>query len=265
MYKCKRRMPRAIPITSLAEARTKSAVGARPYSSPTMSRSEPSNSGWVRRSPYFASQAPDASSSPSSRTNRRATAGRRSSTPSSPAVRRGRAAPRGVRSRPRRSRRGSRAGWARSMMRLLAPRASAMCSTAGIARGLGVDDLGGVLAEPEPVERLRVAAEHEHRAARHSPHLGEPAVDVAPLMHGEGGERGVEGVVVERQLLRRRVDGAGQSGFALGAHGRRGLHRGDVAVARLVRSGAGTDVEHCAGVTQRPQDGRVAMRGSGRR
>src|SRR5699024_5528651 len=75
-----------------------------------------------------------------------------------------------------------------------------------------------------------------------------------PLMDAEGGHRGIEVAVGEGELLGGRIHGAGQMLRALGAHRGRGLDGGDLAALRLVGAGAGTDVEHGAGLAERIGD-----------
>jgi hypothetical protein len=60
----------------------------------------------------------------------------------------------------------------------------------------------------------------------------------------------VDAVVVERQGLGPGGDGGDGPRRTLGAHRRRGLDGDHVAVARLIRAGAGADVDHGPGVSE---------------
>ena len=81
-----------------------------------------------------------------------------------------------------------------------------------------------------------------------------------PLVDGHARHRRVEAVVVERQGLGGRVDRRNPVGGTLGPHRRRRLDCGHIAVAGLVRSGAGTDVQHGGRVAERSPHDRLDAR-----
>ena len=133
-----------------------------------------------------------------------------------------------------------------------------------VTAALGVDQLGDVVGEPEPVECIAVERQDHHRTARHVTKLAETAHVVGPLMHGDDRHRGVEGRIVERQRLGGSIDRRCAMLRPLRSHRGRRLNGQHMTVLGLVRTGPGADVE----------DGRAspsarwintAIRGSARR
>ncbi len=116
-----------------------------------------------------------------------------------------------------------------------------------------IGELGQVVAgEPEPVHPsgfVGVEREHHH-AAGHAPHLAQPRRDISPVVHGGDRHRGVEGLVLERQLLRGGVHARRRTRGPLTPHHRRRLDRDHVAIGRFIGAGAGPDVQHRPGVAE---------------
>ncbi len=78
-------------------------------------------------------------------------------------------------------------------------------------------------------------------------------------MDGEDGERGVELLIGEGQVLRLCVQAWPRAGWSLRAHHGRGLHRDDVQVHRLIAPRTG-DIDDAAHVAKRCLDLRGAPR-----
>lgn len=74
------------------------------------------------------------------------------------------------------------------------------------------------------------------------------------MVNGGDGHRDVEGLVLERQALRGGGHARRRAGRPLPSHDRRWLHRGDVAISRLIGAGAGPDVQHRLRVPERVPD-----------
>ena len=107
----------------------------------------------------------------------------------------------------------------------------------------------------------RVEREHDDAPARDAAQLGDARPPVAPVVHRQHRERGVEGVVGERQRARPRACTAGAASAGrcaiITAEGSTAV---DVAVARLVGADARADVDDAAGVAERVCDLRLDAR-----
>jgi hypothetical protein len=57
---------------------------------------------------------------------------------------------------------------------------------------LGVDELGDVVHQPEPIQRIRVEGEDDDRAAGHAAQLAPARGDVPPLVDGHHGHGGID-------------------------------------------------------------------------
>ena len=101
------------------------------------------------------------------------------------------------------------------------------------ARGTRAGSRGSARTRP------RTRGSHWNTTARRADaaQLAQPGEPVLPVVVGEHRHRRVERAVAERQRLGARVDAGRGARRALRAHHRRGLDRGDVAVARLVGAG----------------------------
>lgn len=75
------------------------------------------------------------------------------------------------------------------------------------ASAFGCEELGGVVREPEAVQRIPVEGQHHDRSAGDAPQLAQALLRVRPLMDGERGHRRVDGVVVEGKILGDGIDG----------------------------------------------------------
>jgi hypothetical protein len=117
-----------------------------------------------------------------------------------------------------------------------------------IAARLGREDLGNVVGKPEPPDRGGIAAQDHDRPARNAPHLAQPAVHVGPLVDREGAHARVERLVREGEGFRHAVDGRGQVGRALRAHGGGRLQRGDLPLGRFV--GTSAHIQHRVRIAQ---------------
>jgi hypothetical protein len=117
-----------------------------------------------------------------------------------------------------------------------------------------------VLGQPE-ARRVRFPREHHHAIARHPPQLGQALGAIGPVVHGEHGQRRVEGPRAERQRGGRGLDHRGGAGGALADHLARGLDGDHAAVGGLVGASAGAHVHHgrggAKGVDDRGGDARV--------
>ena len=177
---------------------------------------------------------------------------RRASRPSTPAAPARPGRPRGGASRPRGSRRRSPTG--RHRFRPAADRGGQPRQPGRVGEA---GRLGQVVAgEPEPPapgEFAGVVGEHHH-AAGHAPHLTQPGDRVLPVGDGAEGHRGVEGLVLERQVFRGGGHARRRALRAQRPHDRRRLHRSDVAVGRFIGAAAGPDVQHRPRVTERSPD-----------
>ncbi len=111
-------------------------------------------------------------------------------------------------------------------------------------------DLGEVVVdEPEVVLDDRVVAE-DHLAARDPGELAQAAHGVAPVVHGEDRERGVERRVGERQRLGVRTHDGRATRRTLPDHRGRRFDRDHRAVVGLVVAGARADVDDRGGVAE---------------
>ncbi len=102
---------------------------------------------------------------------------------------------------------------------------------------------------------IRIDRQQHDAPARDAGHLGKPAVDVGPVMHGHDGHRRVGGAVGERQALSDSEHSRRKSRIPLQSHRRRRLDRDYRPVGRLVRARAGTDVHNGPGVSERFEHG----------
>ncbi len=97
--------------------------------------------------------------------------------------------------------------------------------------------------------------------AGHAAQLGQTPRAVRPVMHGEHGQRRVEGPRAERQRGGGGLDHGGGAGGALADHLARGLDGDHAAVVGLVGAGARAHVHHgrggAEGVDDRGRDARV--------
>ena len=101
---------------------------------------------------------------------------------------------------------------------------------------LGLDQFGGVVGEPEPVQGVAVEGEDDDRPSRHAPHLVQAGFHVGPLVDGQRGHGRVEGLVVEGEVLGHAVKGGNGVGRSLRPHRGRRLEGHHVPVGGLVRS-----------------------------
>jgi len=67
------------------------------------------------------------------------------------------------------------------------------------AVALGVDEFGGVVGEPEAVEGVAVEGHDDDGAAGDAPEFGDATAPVGPLVDGQDGHGGVDGLIVERK------------------------------------------------------------------
>ena len=113
--------------------------------------------------------------------------------------------PRAGASRPRRSHRHSPTGWApvRSGLRSRRPGRAARPDSGAPQVG----ELGQVVTSQPELARVTGVEEEHDDATSDAPHLAQPGDRVLPMMNGAHRHRGVEGLVVERQVLR----GSGQA------------------------------------------------------
>ena len=114
------------------------------------------------------------------------------------------------------------------------PRQPARVSHAGGLRQV-------VTGEPEPPapgELASIEGEHHHPAG-HAPHLAQPGDRILPVRDGAEGHRGIEGLVGERQALRRGGRARRRAPGSQRPHDRRRLHRGDVTAGRFIGASAG--------------------------
>ena len=116
----------------------------------------------------------------------------------------------------------------------------------GINGNAAREVLGG---QPQPVDHMCVAHDHDHPAGD-PPQLAQTGGRVVPVMHRIQRHRGIEAAVDERQPLGRRQHRRSGVRRPLGDHHRRGLDRQHGAVTRLVRPGAGADVQQGAAIAQ---------------
>jgi hypothetical protein len=64
-------------------------------------------------------------------------------------------------------------------------------------------ELGQVVTSQPELARVTGVAREHHHAAGNAPHLAQPGDRVLPVMNGANSHRGVEGLVIERQVLGR--------------------------------------------------------------
>jgi hypothetical protein len=125
----------------------------------------------------------------------------------------------------------------------------------GKARALERDALAQVLVLPGGQE-VELEREDDDRPARDAAQLGQARGGRLPVVDRDACHRGVEGVVVERERLRARVDRRRGAGRTLCAHRRARLDREQPAVGGLVGAGARADVQHRLRVAESGVDAR---------
>jgi len=76
-----------------------------------------------------------------------------------------------------------------------------------MAPALGLHELRGVVGQPETVEGVPVEGQHDDGTSRHAPQIPQAGPHVRPLVDGECGHGGVEGLVVEGQVFGHAVQG----------------------------------------------------------
>ena len=118
--------------------------------------------------------------------------------------------------------------------------------------------LGEVVGDdPALDDDLGVDGQQHDATAGDPPHLGQPGIEVLPVVDRQHAHRRIDALVAERQRLGDAFHGRARPRRPLGDHHRRGLDRDDVAVGRLVGPGAGADVDDAAGVAERGPDRRL--------
>ena len=127
-------------------------------------------------------------------------------------------------------------------------------------RPLKASELGQVVASQPELARVTGVEQEHHHAASDAPHLAQAGDRVLPVMNGAHSHRGVEGLVIERQVLGRSGQARRRVREALRTHERRRFHREDVAVGRLVGPGARPDVQDGPGIAERSPDPRSDAR-----
>ena len=112
---------------------------------------------------------------------------------------------------------------------------------------------GGDIVRRDPQQGpVRRVPGEDHLTAADPAELGEPAIEIVPVMHGEDGHGHVEGGVVKWQMLGRALDPPRPP--MLGQHHGRRLDGDHGAVRRLVGPRAGADVHDGLGVADGPRD-----------
>jgi hypothetical protein len=131
-----------------------------------------------------------------------------------------------------------------------------------IATRFGSEDLRRVIIQPEALDERWIAREDDDWSVGDAPHFGESLFEVGPLVHSERCHTCVKPSVAEREFLGDGINRHAHVRRSLRAPRRGWLDGGDVAIIRLVRAGACTDVQdglRCAGASWM----RAMMRGSG--
>jgi hypothetical protein len=97
--------------------------------------------------------------------------------------------------------------------------------------------------QPELPKDARVPGEDDDAAPSDSAQLGDPGLDVGPVVHGEQGHDRIGGVIGNGQRLCTRLYDPRRPGRTLSNHDRAGFD-GKNGLRWLVGAGAGTDVDH---------------------
>lgn len=124
---------------------------------------------------------------------------------------------------------------------------------------VGVGVFGEVVADKPEVAGDALVPGEDDGATGDATDLGEAGFEVGPVVDGEGAERGVDGVVGERDAVGGGDGGGGEAGRALRDHDHRGFD-GEQGFGRFVGAGAGTDVDDGARALECCPDGGLDLR-----
>ena len=94
----------------------------------------------------------------------------------------------------------------------------------------------------------------DHLPVRDPPQLGDPLLDVAPVVDSQDGQGGIEARCRKRQRLGPRLNRRRGAGCTLVEHAPHQIDGHHLPVGRLVRPCTGADVQDGARLTERPVD-----------